>query len=219
MRRRLAGIGWAVLAFVTVLRPGVGHGRSSEDQEIAGIRELYSHVSGLVEARKPQLIELHSEAGADGYDVKRWHLAGEKQPYEHGAFEVMVFVLDREVIKTRIVVDSLSGDWADVVEYYYYRTGRPAFVFEGNTTYNGYVLEGGEKKAPSGPFVVEKRTYLSESGKQIRVLRKAYLRDSGKAVPLAQVQDVTFAVYGSVCSLPFISLIQDRVAPCPEMRR
>lgn len=217
MRARFEPGACAALALAAFLAPGPV--RSSEEQEVKNIRALYSRATDLVEAGKTQAVALRSEAGADGYEVKRWHLADDKQPYEPGAYEAIVFVLDRKAVKTRVVVESLSGDWADVVEYYYYPTGGLAFVFEGNTTYNGYVLEGREKKAPSGPFVVEKRTYLSESGKQIRALRKAYLRESGRAVPLSQVQDVNFAGYGSVCSLPFIALIQDRVAPCPQTKR
>src|SRR5438034_1047027 len=82
-------------------------------------------------------------------------------------------------------------------------------LFEGNTTYNGYVIKNNVKVEPKGPFVVEKRSYFSEEGKRVRFLQKAYLRETGEAVPITQIQDINEEKYGAVCSLPFISLIEN----------
>ncbi|HLQ26600.1 MAG TPA: hypothetical protein VK138_12075 [Acidiferrobacterales bacterium] len=169
-----------------------------------------------MEKNKTEAIALRSEAGKDGYEIKKWHLTDDKQNYETGAYEARVFIVDRNVIKTRVVVQSLSGDWADVIEYYYYENGKLAFIYEGNTTYNGYVIKNNDKVEPDGPFVVEKRSYFSEDGKRVRFLQKAYLKKTGETVPITQIQDINLQKYGAVCSLPFVSLMQDRVKICSK---
>jgi len=215
MRSNVKQNGYIVASFwVAFLLPVTSYATSSEEEVVNKIREIYARTSQLVEKNKTEVITLHSEAGRDGYDVKKWHLAGDKENYETGAYEVLVFIADRNAIKTRVVVQSLSGDWADVIEYYYYQNGKPAFIFEGTTTYNGYVIKNNEKVEPDGPFVVEKRSYFSEDGKRVRFLKKAYLKKTGKTVPVTQIQDIKLDEYGAVCSLPFISLIQDKVKVC-----
>ncbi len=202
--------------WVASLLPVTTYASRSEEDVVRKIRDIYARTYQLVEKKKTEIVIIYSEAGKDGYDVKRWHLAGDKQEYESGAYEVRVFIAEQRVIKTRVVVQSLSGDWADVIEYYYYQNGEPAFIFEGTTTYNGYVMKGNEKAEPDGPFVVEKRSYLSENGKIVKYIKKAYQKQSGKTVPITQIQDVKLAEYGSVCSLPFIGLVNERVKVCTK---
>jgi hypothetical protein len=169
-----------------------------------------------VDKNKAEVVTLYSEAGKDGYEIRGWHLAGDRQPYQRGAYEARVFIVDRNVVKTRVVIQSLSGDWANVMEYYYYADGKLAFLFEGNTTYNGYVVKNNEKVEPNGPFVVEKRSYFSQDGKRVRFLQKAYLKESGEAVPVTQIQDIDEEKYGAVCTLPFIRLIENKIRACKK---
>lgn len=185
-----------------------------EEDIVRAIRKIYARTSQLIEKNKTEVIILNSEAGQDGYEIKRWHLAVDKQNYEAGAYEARVFVLDGDVLKTRVVTQSLSGDWAVVTEYYYYPNGKIAFIFEGNTTYNGYVTKADENGQSQGPFVIEKRSYFSEDGKRIRFLKKAYLKRTGQEVPMDQIQDIDLEKYGPVCLLPFIDLIRDKVKAC-----
>ncbi len=206
----------ATCFWVVFLLPVISCASSSEEEVISKIREIYSRTSQLVEKNKTEAIALRSEAGKDGYEIKKWHLTDDKQNYETGAYEARVFIVDRNVIKTRVVVQSLSGDWADVIEYYYYENGKLAFIYEGNTTYNGYVIKNNDKVEPDGPFVVEKRSYFSEDGKRVRFLQKAYLKKTGETVPITQIQDINLQKYGAVCSLPFVSLMQDRVKICSK---
>jgi len=206
----------ATCFWLTLLLPVVGNAASSEEEVVNQIRKIYARTSQLVEKNKTEVITLHSEAGKDGYDIKTWRLVGDKQNYEKGAYEARIFIIDRNVVKTRVVVQSLSGDWANVIEYYYYPDGKLAFLFEGTTTYNGYVIKNNEKVEPNGPFVVEKRSYFSEDGKRVRFLQKAYLKETGAAVPVTQIQDIDEKKYGAVCSLPFISLIEIRITACKK---
>ena len=217
MRSNVKQNGYIVACFwLALLLPVISYASSSEEEVVTKIRKIYVRTSQLVEKNKTKVITLYSEAGKDGYDIKKWHLAGDKQNYKIGAYEVLVFILDRKIIKTRVVVQSLSGDWADVIEYYYYQNGEPAFIFEGTTTYNGYIIRNNEKVEPDGPFVLEKRSYFSEDGKRVRFLKKAYLKKTGETVPVTQIQDIKLDEFGSVCSLPFISLIQDKVNECKK---
>lgn len=178
------------------------------------IRNIYADANKLIESQKVEIIILYSEAGKDGYDIKNWHLASSKSNYERGADEARIFIANGHIIKTRLVTQSLSGDWAYVVEYYYYQNGDVAFIYEGNTTYNGYIIKNGEKATPDSPFVVEKRSYFSEYGTKVKSLSKAFLRDSGEPVPLSQIQDINPNKYGSVCTLPFIKLIREKIKMC-----
>jgi hypothetical protein len=207
---------FAACFWIALLLPSISYGASPEEEVVSKIREIYVQTSQLVENKKTEVIILRSEAGKDGYDIKKWHLADDKQNYETGAYEARVFIVDRNVLKTRVVIQSLSGDWADVIEYYYYQNGKLAFIFEGNTTYNGYIVKNNKKDEPDGPFVIEKRSYFSEDGKRVRFLEKAYLKKTSEAVPITQIQDINIDKYGAVCSLPFISLIQDKVKACKK---
>ncbi len=206
----------AACFWLIFLLPLTSYASSSEEKVVRKIRDLYERASELVAKGKTKVITLHSEAGKDGYDIKKWRLAGDKENYEKGAYEARVFIVDQNVVKTRVVIQSLSGDWANVMEYYYYPDGKLAFLFEGNTTYNGYVIRNNDKVEPNGPFVVEKRSYFSEDGKRVRFLQKAYLKETGEAVPITQIQDINEEKYGAVCSLPFISLIENRIGPCKK---
>ncbi len=165
----------ATCFWLTLLLPVVGNAASSEEEVVNQIRKIYARTSQLVEKNKTEVITLHSEAGKDGYDIKTWRLVGDKQNYEKGAYEARIFIIDRNVVKTRVVVQSLSGDWANVIEYYYY-----------------------------------------PDGKRVRFLQKAYLKETGAAVPVTQIQDIDEKKYGAVCSLPFISLIEIRITACKK---
>jgi len=187
--------------------------KSSTDV-VERIREIYAQANLHIEKNRVEPVILRSEAGRDGYEIKRWHLQSETREYEVGAYEVRAFIVDGQVLKTSVELQSLSGDWAYVVEYYYYQNGKVAFIFEGNTTYNGYVVRSGKKVAPEGPFVVEKRSYFSGDGVRVRHLEKAYLKRTREVVPITQIQNIEPVKFGAVCSLPFISLIRERIRVC-----
>ncbi len=179
--------------------------------QIDKIRKIYSHSTESVHNKNAKRTIIYSESGKDGYEIKQWRLADEKNNYIKGAHEVRIFIENRSIVKTRHVIQSLSGDWAYLTEYFYYTNGNIAFIYEANVTYNGYILKEGKKISPDGPFVVEKRSYYSEDGERIRYLKKSFLEKSGKAIPNTQIQDISPVKFGSIPELPFFNLIQSKL--------
>jgi hypothetical protein len=183
----------------------------ASNPEIVEIRKIYNDVQKEILSPKTKVIDLVSEAGQDGYVIKDWHLKSDKQEYKKGAYEALVSVSNKRIIKTRIITQSLSGDWAYTIEYYYYENGRVAFIYEGTSTYNGYEIVNNEPTSTGKLFAVEKRSYYSRNGKRIRFLIKAFLRRSEKPIDPGQVQDIKAdKEYMSICELPFLSKINAR---------
>jgi len=173
--------------------------------KIVEIRKIYNEAQKEISSHKTVDIGFISEAGRDGYVIKDWHLESDKQDYKKGVYEAHVSVFNKQVVRTRIVMDSLSGDWAYVIEYYYYDDGRVAFIYEGTTSYNGYEIVENKPTSTGKLFAEERRSYYSRDGKRIRLLTKAFLRHSGKPVDPGQVQDIEMdKKYMSICDLPFI---------------
>lgn len=185
-------------------------GDQTTSASIAEIKELFNSAVSRIREKRSQITILYSEAGKDGYDIKSWRLEHDGSQYKRGVHEAHIFKYKNRIIKARIATQSLSGDWAYVTEYFYYPNGDLAFIFEGNVTYNGYVVKNGKKKSPNGPFVVEKRSYFSKQGIRIRYLRKAYIKRTKEKVPLDQIQNIDLEKYGSASSLPFFELIRNK---------
>ncbi len=150
--------------------------RKAEDA-VERIRALYKRVNNEIPS-DPSLVLCMNDAGT-------WTKVSGKKPPADCAPVALVFRLEGAVRKAIITEDSEAGDWTSVAEHYFYPDGRLAFRFERLTSFEGsdpQIPDG-----PSGPFIVETRTYFDEAGQRIRELKKAFFQPTGKPIPISAV--------------------------------
>lgn len=94
--------------------------------------------------------------------------------------------VDGAVRRVVVVEVSPGGDWSSRAEHCFYPGGALAFRFEKLVSYQGHVPAWGDD-GPSGPFLVEIRSYFDETGRQVRERKKATYGPTGEEVPANSV--------------------------------
>lgn len=118
-----------------------------------------------------------------------------------------VYLHQDRALKVTMLIDTPSGDWANKREYYFYDSGKIAFLFESHFTFLGHNFET-QKPLPKGPYIIERRVYFDTSGKEIRRLEKAFVSKSKEAVPVHFLQQIDSEIYTDVNRLPFFNLLR-----------
>jgi hypothetical protein len=169
---------------------------ATEEAEVAAIRALYAEVNEAIAAGHAE--ETVFVAVGEEYRARRWRrvAAGAKLPAADDAYVFVATVhrIGGVVRKLRIVTDTPSGDWQNVVEYWFRAGGRPAFRLERHSTFlSALELEG--------PFVVERRSYFSDAGRKIRERERAFVKRTGKDVPVREIQHIDTDVFLSAAEV------------------
>ena len=177
-------------AFVTVLLGAMlllSAAPSFSEDTIEEIRGIYAAVNRTIEEKKAQVILFYTSD-------KGWKEAKDPGQKEFKDIDEMgglernyVYVHDGRIIKVRMALETPSGDWILVRDYYFYDNGRTAFVFDDLSTFQGYVPDHDEIE---GPYVVEKRMYFDKKGKQVKTLKKAFVKATGQEISAGHVQQV-----------------------------
>ncbi|HAS54018.1 MAG TPA: hypothetical protein DCS42_07760 [Nitrospiraceae bacterium] len=151
------------------------------------IRDIYAAVNKTIEEKKAQVILFYTSD-------KGWKEAKDPEQKEFKDIDEMdafernyVYLHDGRIIKVRMALETPSGDWMLVRDYYFYDNGRTAFVFDDLATFQGYVPDHDEIE---GPYVVEKRVYFDAKGKQVKALKKAFVKATGQEISAEHVRQV-----------------------------
>ncbi len=173
-------------------------------QIVASIRKLYAETNEALRAGRSA--ELVFFTDADGFSGRRWKQASttsERARAEEQDFLAKVSVVDGRTVKAVFRARSPSRDWENTTEYDFYPDGKTAFRFERHVTSLANLPE-----TFTGPYVVEKRRYLDESGRVVRDVVRAFVESSGKGVPASDVQQIDTGSYESADALPFANQVR-----------
>lgn len=182
------------------------------------IRALYAETNKLIEHKKASELLLHTGPGDYGPGPnsnakEKWYLAephGDPKPFDGSDYKARAYVHDGRLIKA--VILSISEGWNNAAEYYFYKDGKTAFVFERLVTEHGYNTDK-QEPLTQGPYVVEWRTYFDRSGNVVRELKKGFYESNKQELPLKYIRTsvMTYGYYyKNSTSLPFSSVIKMR---------
>lgn len=198
-----------IFTLISILLVSPLYSFGNEFQEIKEIKSLYTRINRIIKEGKVQIILLYADS--DGYDIKKWNklqnLDEKCLIKKQSIYKAWVYLYQNNIVKTIIHIDSISKDWNNTTEYYYYDNGKVAFIFRHHFTFLANLTD--EKGMDiEGPFIVEERVYFNRKGERIRFLKKAFIKHNKKEVPEEEVQQINPEFYLNVDSLPFINLIK-----------
>lgn len=195
------------MIFSTYLVLSTAHLSDASEVGVEKIRTLYAKINQLIESgdtiKKDFLLSSKGWKKINRVTNKLAAESGEMDLQENAS----VYLYKNKVVKAVITIVTPSGDWVNTTNYYFYENGKTAFIFENHETFQGYDFDKDEE-LPPGPYVIEKRFYYSEQGKEIRQLKKAFIKSNKKEIPAKFLRQVDFERYPNVSSLPFSNLLQ-----------
>jgi hypothetical protein len=179
-------------------------------EKIEEIKSLYNNINNIITTHKATEILFYTDG--DGYSQGKWYKViniNEKDLFNKSYFRAKSYLYKGKIIKTIIVIDSPVGDWTNIKEYYFYNTEATAFVFEKHVTSQAHNVDTNEP-LPPGPYILERRIYFDETGKELRLLEKAYISSTNKRIPVKFVRQIDFGfdVYMNVNFLPFSKMLK-----------
>ena len=178
---------------------------SAANVEIENIKSLYAQTNKAIEEGETKQLFYYNTSGGwkTTTDLKT---IGFKDVGDDRLLEqAHIFLHHDHVLKALMYIDTPSGDWANKREYYFFDSGKTAFLFETHFTFLGHDFET-QKPLPKGPYIVERRIYFDSNGKEIRRLEKAFTSKSKKSVPVRFLQQIDSVYYADVNHLPIYSL-------------
>lgn len=175
--------------------------------EIENIKSLYAQTNKAIEEGKTKQVFCYN-ANSGWKTTTNPKTIGFKDVGDDRTLEqAHVYLHHGRVLKAVMFIDTPSGDWANKREYYFYDTGKTAFLFETHFTFLGHDYET-QKSLPKGPYIIERRVYFGSNGKEIRRLEKAFTSKLKESVPVRFLQQVDPEIYMDVNRLPFFSLLR-----------
>ena len=178
---------------------------------IEEIRALYKTTNKTIEYKKAKKVLFYTAAEgwkeAKSVDQKKFTDIDTMALFERH----YLYLYQDRVIKVEILFETPSGDWVLYRDYYFFKDGRTAFVFDSQRTFQGYDFDN-DRELPEGPYVVEKRMYYDRRGKEIRVLKKAFIKSTKKEIPEKFVRQVSQDVppYPAIRSFPYYTLLKTK---------
>jgi hypothetical protein len=169
--------------------------------EIENIKSLYARTNKTIEDSKTKLI-FYYNTNSGWKTTNNPKAIGFKDVGEDRMLEqAHIYSYNDRVLKAVMFIDTPSGDWANKREYYFYDTGKTAFLLETHFTFLGHDYET-QKPLPKGPYIIERRVYFGSSGKEIRRLERALTSKSKEPVPIRFLQQIDPDIYTDVSRLP-----------------
>jgi len=191
----------------------------SQDNELDRIRVIYKSTNERINKGRSTVKYLYKERGLQWrqFSVKEYNpYSGEvddewrkldslweHQDYEGHDERAMIFLQANKPIKVIDFVQSLSGDWELMQEYYFYENGTTAFIFERLITFQAY---DEKRDLPPGPYILEKRLYFDSNGIRIKTLRSAFVSSNKEKLEPSTVNDIEVPRYRNFKLFPFFSL-------------
>ena len=198
MRNNIAIKMSVLLCFYMVLA-----GRPVFADQVEKIRSLYTDVNKIIERGAAK--ETYFQLGSKGWE-KSARTSAKSNSDSDLTESAKVYMINRKLLKTTMLVTSPSGDWVSTSDYYFYENGKTAFIFESYLTYQGYDFDKGED-LPPGPYIIEKRLYFNENGQEVKSLTKSFIKSSKKEIPIKYLKKNQFDIYSDTKSLPFYNLL------------
>ena len=167
--------------------------------EIVEVREVCQRASGLIDARKTDVVVVAS-------GEKTWSRIESLEQLPHGDGFIpdaaRVHLAGGRVLMVEYWVQTPSGDWQNRSEHFFREDGTLAFVLEQHLTYNV-----GSEEAPR-PLTIESRRYFDRAGKKVRSMQKT-VAPGGKVFPTGSANpDRNAPVFMRVRDLPFAKLLR-----------
>jgi len=180
---------------------------ASTADEIENIKSLYTQTNkAIYEGNSKETLFYNAKTGwkmASSSKATKFSDVAEDSMLE----QIRVYIHQKHVIKATVFIDTPSGDWANKREYYFYGSGKTAFLFETHFTFLGSNYET-QKPLPQGPYIIERRIYFDVAGKEIRKVEKAFTSKAKQPVPVRFLQQVDPVIYTDVNHLPITSLLR-----------
>jgi len=179
---------------------------------VTEIRTIYQEINSLIESKAAKLVSVYAADVAGGVGWRAVAGAADQNAFDKSDWRAQVYLHERKIIKAQIESTSESGDWKLTEEYYFYKNDQTAFYFQTLLTFQGYDYEH-DRELPPGPYVVEKRVYFDEDGKELRKLLRAFVRKSGKNIDgkYLATGPMRGEIFPKAAVLPFYGLIKDMV--------
>jgi hypothetical protein len=179
---------------------------ASTADEIEDIKSLYAQTNKEInEGNSKETLFYNAKTG--------WKMASSPKatkfsdiPEDSMLEQIRVYSHQKHVIKATVFIDTPSGDWANKREYYFYGTGKTAFLFETHFTFLGSDYET-QKPLPKGPYIIERRIYFNSNGHEIRRLEKAFTSKTKQPVPVRFLHQIDPVIYTDVNRIPVIDLL------------
>lgn len=182
-----------------------------EQGNVEQIKNIYAKVNDIIKSNNVERLSLYNEA-ADIDNNTQWETvidARSRDIYNISIATAMVFIYNNKIIKTTMNIRSDSGDWKYYVEYVFHNNGNTAFIFEKLITYQGFDYDSGVS-LPKGPYILEKRYYFNENGRNIQTISKAYNQNNNKPVNINYIKQFDVSLYKSISKLPYYKLIKNK---------
>ncbi len=172
--------------------------------ETAGVRARYSEITKLVTTGTAKEVRLYAP---DDPASNEWAIVGPKassrRSFEESDFRARVYIYQSRVVEVILETHSGSGDWTLEESYYFYPDCATAFYLASLLTFQGYDVER-QRELPPGPYVVERRRYFDEKGREFRTLQKAFVQSTQAEIPARTLRlNIPEEAYRSCSALPF----------------
>ncbi len=180
-----------------------------EQGNVEQIKIIYAKANKIIKSNNIKLLKLYNES-VDIDNTTQWKIVTNGSTinkYNKSNATAIVFINNNTIIKSSININSESGDWKYYVEYIFYNNGCTAFILEKLITYQAFDTDNGIN-LPKGPYVIEKRYYINEKGKNIKTISKAYNQNNNKAVNEKYIKQIDISLYKSITKLPYYKVLQ-----------
>lgn len=173
------------------------------------IKVLYQKTNERIKKNIEKPLSLYANDKRGNIEWRRVLSRADSDAFDKSDFRTHVYLHNGKVVKAEIETTSESGDWKLTEEYYFYTNEHVAFYFQSLVTYQAFDYEH-DQELPEGPYVLEKRFYYNEGGKNIRSLEKAFVQQTQKDIPVKYVRaELPIKLYQDVKSLPFYKAINN----------
>lgn len=177
--------------------------------EIKDSKILYENINRITQEKKSNKILCYVEDVKNNV-WKRVKDADSKQKFNQSLIKNEVFIHNKKVIKIVEIIESKSGDWENLREFYFRKNGKVAFVFQKIVTFQAYDYIH-QETLPPGPYILEKRKYYDLNGKEIKALLKAYISTTKNQISPDFVHEIDLDEYKSIQEFPSLQLFRSEV--------
>jgi hypothetical protein len=127
----------------------------------------------------------------------------DKLNYDKSLFKAAVYLKKNKIVCAIIYVTAKNSKWTNRRDYYFYDNNQTAHIAEDHST-RQLISAADIDKYGKGPYMLEKRIYFLEDGRQVKDFKIAYVVDGKKMAPVAKILQIKELEYfRNSDSLPF----------------